>query len=76
MTSIEPAALGSGTAPSVGPHHNRFHLASVAFLRVRQLQLGARPRVPWDRQKAVTLALQEVLADAVSWSVLDASESA
>ena len=76
MTSIEPTALSPATAPSVGPHHNRFHLASVAFLRVRQLQLGARPRVSWDRQKPVTLALQEVLADAVSWSVLDASEIA
>jgi DNA-directed RNA polymerase omega subunit len=61
-----PAAV---VAPPGGPHQSRFHLAVVAFLRARQLQAGARPRVPWDRQKPVTLALREVLADTISWSV-------
>lgn len=50
---------------------NRFHLAVVAFLRAKQLQAGAKPRVPWNGHKPVTLALQEILADAVSWSVED-----
>jgi DNA-directed RNA polymerase omega subunit len=72
---MAPAAVSPAPAPapavasSGGPHHSRFHLASVAFLRARQLQLGARPRVPWDREKPVTLALREVLADTISWSV-------
>ncbi len=55
--------------PSLGPLQNRFHLAAVAFLRAKQLQAGARPRVPWQRQKPVTLALREILADTISWSV-------
>lgn len=63
-------------APPAGPHHNRFHLAAVAFLRAKQLQAGARPRVAWGREKLVTLALLEVLADTVSWSVADAVDSA
>lgn len=59
-----------------GPHHNRFHLAAVAFLRAKQLQAGARPRVAWDRQKLVTLAVLEVLADTVSWSLAETVDGA
>jgi DNA-directed RNA polymerase omega subunit len=55
--------------PSAELLQNRFHLAVVAFLRAKQLQAGARPRVPWNGHKPVTLALREILADAVSWSV-------
>ncbi len=57
--------------PSEGPLQNRFHLAAVAFLRAKQLQAGAKPRVPWQHQKPVTLALREILADTISWSVED-----
>jgi DNA-directed RNA polymerase omega subunit len=60
--------------PSVGPIENRFHFATVAFLRAKQLQAGARPRVvPRGRQKPVALAIREVLADAVSWSIEEAA---
>jgi DNA-directed RNA polymerase omega subunit len=62
--------------PSGVLRHNRFQLAAVAFLRAKQLQAGARPRVPWDGHKPVTLALREILADTVSWSVEDKARDA
>ncbi len=68
VAAVVPAESAS-VKPSEGPLQNRFHLAAVAFLRAKQLQAGARPRVPWHRQKPVTLALREVLADTISWSV-------
>jgi DNA-directed RNA polymerase subunit K/omega len=71
MTASAPAPVpaASGVEPSAGPHHNRFHLAAVAFLRDKQLQAGSRPRVPWSGQKSVKLALAEVLANTVSWTI-------
>ncbi len=73
-TPVVPAApVSDSVLPSEGPLQNRFHLAAVAFLRAKQLQAGARPRVaPMGRQKPVTVALREVLADTISWSVEDA----
>jgi DNA-directed RNA polymerase subunit K/omega len=62
-----PAAkiLGAATL------ENRFLLSSVAFLRAKQLLSGARPRLEPERHKSTQLALLEVLADTVSWSVED-----
>ena len=51
------------------PLHNRFHVAAIAFLRAKQLQAGARPRVDSRGHKVVTLALLEVIADTISWHV-------
>lgn len=48
---------------------NRFVVAVVAFRRSRQLQDGARPRVLAGRHKPAQLAVLEVLADTVSWSL-------
>lgn len=73
IIAVAPTPASDAVAPSEGPLQNRFHLAAVAFLRAKQLQAGARPRVvPMGRQKPVTLALREVLADTISWSVEDA----
>jgi DNA-directed RNA polymerase omega subunit len=71
VTALVTVLPGADTvAPSVGPLENRFHFATVAFLRAKQLQAGARPRVvPHGRQKPVALAIREVLADTVSWSI-------
>jgi DNA-directed RNA polymerase subunit K/omega len=55
---------------------NRFHVASVAFLRAKQLQAGAKPRVPSHRHKPVRIALLEVMAEAISWSLNDAPRPA
>jgi DNA-directed RNA polymerase omega subunit len=45
-----------------------FLLASVAFQRAKQLQMGARPRVEAAGHKPTRVALLEILADAVSWT--------
>jgi DNA-directed RNA polymerase subunit K/omega len=46
-----------------------FHVASVAFQRARQLKNGARPRVDSASRSPTRLALLEVLADTVPWTV-------
>jgi DNA-directed RNA polymerase omega subunit len=48
---------------------NNFHLASLAFQRVRQLQSGARPRVATNGHKSLYVALEEVEAGLISWEV-------
>ncbi len=55
--------------PADSPLHSRFHVATIAFLRAKQLQAGARPRVESRGRKVVTLALLEVIADTISWHV-------
>ena len=61
--ALAPLASKGGTLSS------RFHIAAVAFQRARQLKQGARPRVEALDHKVGTLALLEVLADTISWSV-------
>jgi DNA-directed RNA polymerase omega subunit len=48
----------------------RFHIAVVAFHRARQLQNSARPRVEaTDGHKLHRIALMEVMAGVIPWSV-------
>jgi len=57
-------------APStleLAPLQNRFHVATVASQRVVQLQNGARPRVDPGQHKHCAVAVEEVMAGAVSW---------
>ena len=68
--------LGPAGATAVLPRNgnaetleNRFLVSSVAFLRAKQLQCGARPRLEADGHKPTQLALLEVLADTISWSI-------
>lgn len=62
------------SAPPAAPRHlelaplqNRFHVATVASQRVVQLQNGARPRVDPGKHKHCVVAVEEVMAGAVSW---------
>lgn len=67
----DPAASSSaliGNAAS-GPQLSRFHIVALTFQRARQLQGGARPRVEAPGHKPPRLALLEVMADTVSWTV-------
>jgi DNA-directed RNA polymerase subunit K/omega len=64
--ALAPLGARSGTDLS------RFHIASLAFQRTRQLKQGARPRVDAGGHKVCTLALLEVLADTVSWHLAEA----
>ena len=72
MSQSAPAALEADVATSFPgglPLQNRFHVAALAFQRVRQLQYGARPRVDPAGHKPLRLALLEVLANTVSWTI-------
>ena len=51
----------------LAPLQNRFHVATVASQRVVQLQNGARPRVDPGQHKHCIVAVEEVMAGAVSW---------
>lgn len=48
---------------------DKFHMAALTFQRARQLQNGARPRVETGGHKALRVALLEVTAGLISWSV-------
>jgi DNA-directed RNA polymerase subunit K/omega len=65
-TTTPPGVL---TGPRNGLPLSPFHVAALAFQRARQLQAGARPRVESGSRSPARLAVLEVLADAVSWTV-------
>lgn len=68
MSAAPGVAASSGRQVAEPPDLNRFLVCVIAFLRAKQLDGGARPRVVDDRHKASHLAVLEVLADTVSWN--------
>lgn len=48
---------------------SKFRFIAVAAQRAQQLQNGAKPRVETKVRKATRVAMQEVIAGAVSWEV-------
>jgi len=48
---------------------SKFQFITVASQRAKQIQNGAKPRVEVRSRKATRIAMQEVLAKAVSWEV-------
>ena len=74
MTARAPAATAPPASDGSGGDGlpvSRFHLVALAFQRAKQLQAGARPRVDAAGHKATRVALLEVMADTVSWTILD-----
>jgi DNA-directed RNA polymerase subunit K/omega len=69
--AAEPDSTLAASTPAP-PSLSRFHVASLTFLRARQLHDGARPRVEVGSHKVLHVALLEVLAGAVSWELTDA----
>lgn len=73
MTQTLPAARvdadGSSVFAGGSPLENRFHVIALVFQRARQLQNGARPRVEPAGHKHLRLALLEVLANTLSWTI-------
>jgi len=55
--------------PAVAPFGNRFLLVTVAFRRVLQIRAGSRPRVYVASRQPTVLAVAEVLAGCVPFSV-------
>ena len=50
---------------------SKFRFITVAAQRAKQIQNGAKPRVDVKTRKPTRVAMQEVLANAVSWEVKD-----
>jgi DNA-directed RNA polymerase subunit omega len=48
---------------------SKFRFIAVAAQRAQQLQNGAKPRVETRARKTTRVAMQEVIAGAVSWEV-------
>ena len=72
MTAAAGGPKGAGLpAPEVlAPEDlplSRFHVATLAFRRAKQLHDGARPRVDAAGHLSWRVALLEVEADQVSW---------
>jgi DNA-directed RNA polymerase subunit omega len=55
---------------------SKFRFITVAAQRAKQLQNGAKPRVEARSRKPTRIAMQEVLAEAVSWEIRDEKEMA
>ena len=55
---------------------SKFRFITVAAQRAKQLQNGAKPRVEAKSRKPTRIAMQEVLAEAVSWEIRDEKEVA
>ena len=50
---------------------SKFAFITVASQRAKQIQNGAKPRVDVKTRKPTRVAMQEVLAHAVSWEMTD-----
>jgi DNA-directed RNA polymerase subunit omega len=50
---------------------SKFRFITVAAQRAKQLQNGAKPRVEVKTRKPTRVAIEEVLANAISWEVHD-----
>jgi DNA-directed RNA polymerase subunit omega len=50
---------------------SKFRFITVAAQRAKQLQAGAKPRVETRSRKPTRVAVEETLAQTVSWEVLD-----
>ena len=55
---------------------SKFRFITVAAQRAKQPQNGAKPRVEARSRKPTRIAMQEVLAEAVSWEIRDEKEAA
>ena len=55
---------------------SKFRFITVAAQRAKQIQNGAKPRVEARSRKPTRIAMQEVLAEAVSWEIRDEIPSA
>jgi DNA-directed RNA polymerase subunit omega len=53
---------------------SKFRFITVAAQRAKQLQGGAKPRVETRSRKPTRIAVEETLANTVSWEILDELE--
>ncbi len=50
---------------------SKFRFITVAAQRAKQLQSGAKPRVDTASRKPTRIAVEETIAETVSWEVKD-----
>jgi DNA-directed RNA polymerase subunit omega len=55
---------------------SKFRFITVAAQRAKQIQNGAKPRVEVKSRKSTRIAIDEVLAGAVSWEVKEETKPA
>ncbi|HET7746177.1 MAG TPA: DNA-directed RNA polymerase subunit omega [Vicinamibacteria bacterium] len=55
---------------------SKFRFITVAAQRAKQIQNGAKPRVDTRTRKPTRVAMQEVLAGAVSWEIREPEPAA
>jgi DNA-directed RNA polymerase omega subunit len=55
---------------------SKFRFITVASQRAKQIQNGSKPRVEARSRKPTRIAMQEVLANAVSWEFKEAEKRA
>ena len=54
---------------------SKFRFITVSAQRAKQLQNGAKPRVESRSRKSTRIAMEEVLAEAVSWELREDSKT-
>ena len=54
---------------------SKFRFITVAAQRAKQIQNGAKPRVETASRKPTRVAMQEVLANAISWEIREQAET-
>jgi DNA-directed RNA polymerase subunit K/omega len=67
-TLVAPWSVSAGQSPA-SPFDNRFLVVAVACQRVTQIRNGARPRLPPDGHKPCVMAVAEVVAGTVAYTV-------
>jgi DNA-directed RNA polymerase subunit omega len=55
---------------------SKFRFITVAAQRAKQLQAGAKPRVETRSRKPTRIAVEEALAETISWEVREELEPA
>jgi DNA-directed RNA polymerase omega subunit len=55
---------------------SKFRFITVSAQRAKQLQNGAKPRVESRSRKSTRIAMEEVLAEAVSWELREDGKAA
>jgi DNA-directed RNA polymerase omega subunit len=55
---------------------SKFRFITVAAQRAKQLQAGAKPRVDTRSRKPTRIAVEETIAETISWEVREEPEPA
>jgi DNA-directed RNA polymerase omega subunit len=54
---------------------SKFRFITVAAQRAKQLQAGAKPRVDTQSRKPTRIAVEETIAETISWEIREEPEA-